>query len=161
MKPIKGFEDYAITENGEVYSYKSSKWLKLRKHRDGYLVVHLRKDGKMYYKLVHRLVCETFIGEIPKGYEIDHIDTNRLNNNINNLRIVTRKENANNPLTLAKKIGNKNAIGNKANSKPIIIDNIEYNSGSEAARQLNIPKQTISYRLKSKNFPNYYYKGVN
>lgn len=48
---------------------------------------------------VHRAVYETFKGEIPDGYEIDHIDTVRNNNNIDNLRLVTRKENMNNNLT--------------------------------------------------------------
>ena len=54
---------------------------------------------------VHRLVCIAFHG--IKGYEqglfVDHIDTNRANNNASNLRWVTPKENANNPLTIAKK----------------------------------------------------------
>ena len=51
---------------------------------------------------LHRIVFRTFISEIPKGYEIDHIDGNKLNNNINNLRLVTHKENYENPITLQK-----------------------------------------------------------
>lgn len=39
------------------------------------------------------------MGDIPDGYEIDHIDTNKENNNLANLKCVTRKENMNNPLT--------------------------------------------------------------
>ena len=50
-------------------------------------------------RLLHRAVVELFIGDIPEGYEIDHIDTNRLNNRVDNLRIVTRKENMANPIT--------------------------------------------------------------
>ena len=50
-------------------------------------------------KFVHRVVYETFVGEIPADKEIDHIDTNKLNNNLDNLRCVTRVENMNNPLT--------------------------------------------------------------
>ena len=42
---------------------------------------------KIYH--VHRLVVETFIGEIPDGMEVDHIDRDRSNNALNNLRIVT------------------------------------------------------------------------
>lgn len=48
---------------------------------------------------VHRLVYQQFVGKIPKGYEIDHIDTNKQNNRVDNLRAVTKKENMNNPLT--------------------------------------------------------------
>ena len=49
---------------------------------------------------VHRLVYETFIGEIPDGYELDHINTIRDDNRLENLRCVTHKENINNPLTI-------------------------------------------------------------
>lgn len=41
------------------------------------------------------------------------------------------------------------------NCKKIIVDNLEYESLAEASRALNIPVPTISYRIKSKNFPNY------
>ena len=43
--------------------------------------------------LIHRLVYETFNGEIPEGLEIDHIDRNKHNNKPENLRLVTRSEN--------------------------------------------------------------------
>ena len=54
--------------------------------------------GHTKYRL-HRVVYETFIGDIPKGYVIDHIDTNSLNNRLDNLRCCTQYENVHNPLT--------------------------------------------------------------
>jgi hypothetical protein len=48
---------------------------------------------------VHKLVYETFKGEIPEGMEIDHIDRNKRNNNPDNLRAVTHKENMGNRST--------------------------------------------------------------
>ena len=51
---------------------------------------------------VHRLAYETFVGEIPQGLTIDHINTVRDDNRIDNLRCVTQKENNNNPLTRQK-----------------------------------------------------------
>lgn len=56
---------------------------------DGYLVVSIR--GRQY--LVHRLVAETFIGPIPEGHEIDHINRDRSDNSADNLRIVSHREN--------------------------------------------------------------------
>lgn len=41
----------------------------------------------------HRLVAEAFIGEIKDGYEVNHIDGNKLNNNLSNLEIVSHLEN--------------------------------------------------------------------
>lgn len=49
--------------------------------------------------LVHRAVAELFIPNPENKPFVDHIDTNRVNNHINNLRWVTNKENCNNPFT--------------------------------------------------------------
>ena len=47
---------------------------------------------------IHRVVWTLMVGEIPKGLFVDHIDGNKSNNNINNLRLVNPKENAHNKL---------------------------------------------------------------
>jgi len=65
-------------------------------NNSGYLMV-LTKLGT---KLVHRIIYETFVSPIPAGYEIDHEDTHKDNNSLNNLKLVTHKENLNNPLTI-------------------------------------------------------------
>ena len=59
---------------------------------------------------VHRLVYMTFVGDIPQGYQIDHIDGDASNNNLENLRCVTPKENSNNPNTVWKLKGRKNGM---------------------------------------------------
>lgn len=51
----------------------------------------IRIDGKLHY--AHRIVWEMHNGDIPEGMEIDHIDGNRLNNKIDNLRMVTHQQN--------------------------------------------------------------------
>ena len=47
-----------------------------RKDKDGYLLI----KTKIGPKRIHRLIYETFVGPIPDGYEIDHVDTNKDNN---------------------------------------------------------------------------------
>ena len=72
-------------------------------NRHGYLAYSIGSK-KRYY--AHRLVAETFIPN-PNGYaEIDHIDTDRKNNRVDNLRWTDRKGNCNNPITKAKMIDN-------------------------------------------------------
>lgn len=58
----------------------------------GYWVIDL--EHKRYF--VHRLIYEMSYGEIPEDKEIDHIDGNRANNHIDNLRLVTRSQNQQN-----------------------------------------------------------------
>ena len=45
----------------------------------------LSKEKKKYAKVVHNIVYESFIGEIPVAHFLKHIDKNKKNNNINNL----------------------------------------------------------------------------
>lgn len=105
FKPIKGYEGlYEVSDYGTVRSLnyqgkKRIKYLKSVKHKNGYLRIGLWYYGKRKWFMIHRLVWESFVGQIPKGYEIDHIDGNKTNNELSNLRCVSHMENMNNPIT--------------------------------------------------------------
>lgn len=94
--------DKWVTKGGLVYRYDSKKdrliQCKMSYNKNGYLMVNVTKPKKRPL-FVHRLVFETFVDEIPQCYEIDHINTVRDDNRLENLRLVTHKENSNNPLT--------------------------------------------------------------
>lgn len=95
-KQIKDFEDYTITENGEIYSYKWNRRHKLVTSyccNGRYEDIKLSKNNKTYHKLVHRLVAETFIPNPLNLPEVDHIDKNTHNNCVSNLRWCDRKFN--------------------------------------------------------------------
>lgn len=70
--------------------------------KDGYEVVILCKQGEPHNFFVHKLVWETFVGEIPEGLEIDHIIPikNGGTNKLSNLRCVTHPENCRNPISV-------------------------------------------------------------
>jgi hypothetical protein len=104
--PIEGMPDYFIADNGTVYSKKISKRynpfgdmrvVRPRKHPSGYLYIGLYigagKNKKRLWRRVHRVVAEAFLNKIPEGMNCDHIDGNRHNNELSNLRIVTHSEN--------------------------------------------------------------------
>ena len=107
-KSIKSYEGlYEISSLGRVKSlnYRGTgkeKVLKNIEDYKGYLMVGLTKNGKQKKFKIHRLVAEAFIPN-PEGKPcIDHINTIRNDNRVENLRWVTYKENNNNQLTKKK-----------------------------------------------------------
>ena len=98
--------DRYVSKLGNVYRYDkvTKEYVICNYHlNNGYKRITVNKPTKKNLK-VHRLVWETFCGPIPDGYVIDHINTVRTDNRLENLRCVTVKENNNNPNTLNKKI---------------------------------------------------------
>lgn len=98
-------EYYSVRDNGAVFRHAKDK-SKPRKY-DGFWTFGIKnKQGYMYIgeHRVHIIVATAFYGENDsKKYVVDHIDTNRCNNRVENLRWLTRLENAlNNPATLKK-----------------------------------------------------------
>ena len=107
-KDVKGYEGlYQVSNQGRVKSFKrypNGKVLKATPNSRGYKQVRMYFNGESYYEKVHVLVAQEFIGERPEDLVIDHIDDNKLNNNVNNLRYVTQKENAQKYFNSIKKI---------------------------------------------------------
>lgn len=96
IKPIMGFPRFFVTNLGRVLR-KNSKggFEEVKQHinKRFYYDVGLTKDGKTYTKKVSRLVAQAFIGPIPEGYFVDHIDCNKEHNYVTNLQIITNSEN--------------------------------------------------------------------
>lgn len=99
FKPLFTFGkfDYQITNFGEIYRVNSDgerTKVKLRVHR-GYntLTLFSKSQGGIKNWKVSRLVYKTFVGHIPDGYVVDHINNNPLQDWVTNLRCVTNSEN--------------------------------------------------------------------
>ena len=91
-KPIHDYSQYYISNDGAIINIKTRRLLTLSE-RNGYLRVGLCKNGIIKRFSVHRLVYETFVGPIPEGYEVDHINGLRNDNYFKNLKLATRSEN--------------------------------------------------------------------
>ena len=90
---VNGFENYLIYPSGKVYSKKSKRYLNPYCNSHGYLNVNLYKDGKKKIYKIHRLVGLYYIPNPDNKICLDHIDRNRKNNKLNNLRWATYSEN--------------------------------------------------------------------
>jgi hypothetical protein len=115
IKDIPGFPNYAISNLGKVYIKKGETLVEKlsRLNSWGYHSISLWDKNSKKKVTISRLVASVFIGDIPKGYVVDHIDCNPLNNHVNNLQIITISENGkraakySRPLILGTRIGKK------------------------------------------------------
>ncbi len=98
-KTIKGFENYEVSNLGRVKSlkYNKERILKFSILSNGYKVVDLYNNNIRKTKKIHQLVAIAFLNHNPCGMElvVNHKDFDKLNNNVNNLEIVTNRENTN------------------------------------------------------------------
>lgn len=93
MKPIDSFENYGITEAGQVINLKTGRVLKLSLNENGYLYAALWKNGRGFSRTVHRLVAEAFIPNPENKPFVNHLDANRTNPHRTNLEWCTQSEN--------------------------------------------------------------------
>lgn len=143
----KPYSNYLVSSYGRI-RHKTKNNLLKPSLTCGYYKVRLSKNGLVEDVMVHQLVYKLFYGDYKEGLIIDHIDGNKLNNNINNLRAITQSENVLSAYyeqktnSAAKKVGQYDLQGNFIQDFP---------STKEAARQLNLDSSTISKVCRGKN----------
>ena len=92
-KKIDNYDNYMISNLGNIKNIKRNKLLSPSKNTWGYLGVMLHKNGNVKRYQIHRLVANAFIPNIENKKEVNHKDGNKLNNHVDNLEWVTRSEN--------------------------------------------------------------------
>jgi hypothetical protein len=99
LKTIPDFPDYAINEEGWVWSkprriadgrYRRGQWLSPRTGRGNLLYVAFWQDDRAYHRAVHRLILETYVGPCPFGMVARHINGKPSDNRLENLMWDTR-----------------------------------------------------------------------
>ena len=139
---VEGFENYEVSNLGKVRNIKSGIMLKPWITKDGYLRHCLYKHNKRKNLLLHRIIATAFIDNPGKKPQINHIDENKLNNDLSNLEWCTERENAIHG-TRTKR------VAEKLSKKVIQLDlndNVlnEFESMRQAERETGIPNGNIS-----------------
>jgi hypothetical protein len=86
------FENYQISNLGNIKN--GERLLKGSISNRGYKYIQVQRNGLRINMSIHSLVAKHFIGEQPDDKVVDHIDRNKLNNHISNLRYISHKENS-------------------------------------------------------------------
>lgn len=108
-KTIEGFEDYQVSNLGrfkslskrvrKCYGFRVTKSRVLKQciNGSGYYQVVFSSNSMPYTRQIHQLVAIAFLNHKQCGHKfvVNHKDFNKLNNNIDNLEIVTHRENSN------------------------------------------------------------------
>lgn len=152
-KDIPDFEGkYQASNFGRIKSLNYNRTgkeqlLKFCINNHGYLFVRLFKNGKVKNYLIHRLVWIAFHGAIPEGMQINHIDEDKTNNRLDNLELMTCKENNN--WGTANERRRKTQTNRKDLSKPVFQYDKQGNlikgwcSAKEVERQLGFSQDNI------------------
>ena len=107
-KIIEGFENYSVSDFGNVRNDKTGRILKGCDDGRGYFQVDLRNNKIKHKKKIHQLVAQAFLQNPENKKCVDHIDNDKQNNNLINLRYATLQENGRNA-----KLSSKNTSGTK------------------------------------------------
>ena len=135
-KDVLDYEEYYEVSNlGNVRSKKTNKYLKLSNKNNYYIIALCKPNEKRKLFRVHRLVATAFIPNPDNKAEVNHIDKNKLNNNVNNLNWMSHQENCAHRSYGVKISNNRNIpIQNIDINTNLVINN--YNSMEEAAKWL-------------------------
>lgn len=146
---IEGFDNYLISNYGNVKSIKNNIILKKSINKYGYIVYCLRKKNKGFVLYAHRLVAKTFISNPNNLPQVNHKDENKLNNRVDNLEWCTNIYNSNYG-TRGKRIAKKLSIALKKPIKQIKNNKVIkiWDSAKDVEEKTNIKRSNICKCLK-------------
>lgn len=150
MKQINNFEHYYIDKFGNVYSKKRGDIKKLSPilTHYGYYDVGLTNANGTIKKCIHRLVAEHYIDNPSNLPQVNHIDGNKLNNNVSNLEWCTHKDNLKHAriLGLNTSLPRPNGQGEK-NSRSKLTNSLVLEIRQKASEGITHKQLSIEYNV--------------
>ena len=148
-KPYPKNTDYVVFEDGRIFSVKSNMFLQDFDNGAGYRKVNLWSSNKIRQVYIHRLIAETFIDN-PENYKyVDHIDRDKSNNHVSNIRWCSAKMNTDNvagkPRYSVERVCTHRGVSEKHEARRLRREGYRV---MQISRIMGIPRQTISGYLK-------------
>lgn len=153
LSPVSGFKNYIINSDGVIYSQKGEMKQQII---NSYKQIGLR-NGKLNFFSVHRLVYQHFGKDWNPEMSIDHINGDRADNRIENLRMATRQQQSfNKGVQKNNKLGVKGVhqIGNKYQARICINKKLKV-----LGRFDTIEEASEAYQTKAKELHGEFYRG--
>ena len=147
-KPVVGFEEcYLVSDSGQVWSLRRHKALSPTIDRYGYEKVVLSKDGKSFYRTVHRLVAQAFVPNPNNLATVNHINENKTDNRAVNLEWLSIADNDNHGTRNARMADTKCRLP----VEQVLPDGttIQYSGVKDASRKTGINRCCIALCCKN------------
>ena len=157
-------EAYAISDDGRVWSRKTSRWLKPADNGKGYLFVHLYNGGQSTRHYIHRLVAQAYLENPDNLPQVNHKDGDKQNNSLQNLEWCDIKQNMrhawDNGLCLVwdkqvASVKKYNRTKRKLTDDQVLRVKALYNDGNSMrfiAREYGIHNGTVSQIINGKSY---------
>lgn len=130
---VKGYENYSVSPEGQVRNDKTGRILRPRRQSQGYIQLHLCRNGKAVQHLVHRLVAEAFIPNPEQYPYVNHINEDKSDNRVENLEWCTKQYN--------------NNYKSRDRRTPVELDGEKYPSITDAAKHIGVHPNTLTSTL--------------
>ena len=88
-----GQYNYWMNENDQFLKRRGKGFIKPLLDKDGYLKLALTQNDVTYNIFLHKAIWNIYKGDVPEGFTIDHIDNDKLNNKIDNLQLLSSRDN--------------------------------------------------------------------
>ena len=148
-KPVVGYEGYyEVSSAGDIRNIRTNHILKSKVENNGYVRVHLSKNGIATSELLHRVVAKAFLDNPDEHKTVNHIDENKKNNDVSNLEWCD--------MSYQNKYGNGAVRRNEAKERPVVqmtLDNDPvkvWGSITEASELLGLNPSTVVCVCKGK-----------
>ncbi|MFT7005418.1 MAG: hypothetical protein ACJAWW_002793 [Sulfurimonas sp.] len=160
---IKGYEElYSISKEGKIFSKRtwrglSNRELKQSINNYGYPRVFLTKDNTTKGITVHRLMTVNFIGKRPKNKQVRHLDGNKKNNHIDNLKYGTALENAKDRMIHGKTANGEKIASFKLTTNQVNDIRLKYKKRGDMvklSKEYNVSCANIYYIITKKSRKN-------
>lgn len=153
---MKEYNGFLVDENFNIYNKHNGRKLSPYLGSDGYMHVRRRENKKIYYCRVHTIIANCFV-ENPNNYKyVNHIDSDKTNNDPNNLEWCTNSEN------VAHAFKEKGSTFHKRYTH-VVVHDLDGNfigvfeSLREVAKVLKVDRHVVARILKGERKNNYPY----